>query len=252
MTTLRHCILQENEKLTSLNMELNDNFKTLHENQLCEKSVLQCKLTEMQNEISSLKTECSNLQSKLYNEQTSYKEIETEYLEFKEMTFRSIDKEREHYEHFTQRHSKEVRELKTEIKHLKSKLASAESNATAGANNISTTKQTSAHQGGGTKARTTSVENNQSRPTFHGNSSVPGCRKCGSTVPHPPRQCPARNFVCEGCQKQGHHTINCFHSCRDCGARKALCNMQNCTAKALNCAYCGVKGHLSHVCLQRR
>ena len=64
---LKNCdILQENEKLKSLNMELNDNFKTLHENQLCEKSVLQCKLTEMQNEIASLKIECSNLQLKLF------------------------------------------------------------------------------------------------------------------------------------------------------------------------------------------
>ena len=100
----------------------------------------------MQNEIASLKTECSNLQSKLHNEQTLYKDVETEYLEFIEMTFRSIDKEAEHYKHVTQRHSKEVSELKTEIKHLKSKLATAESNATTGATNISTTKQISAHQ----------------------------------------------------------------------------------------------------------
>ena len=168
------------------------------------------------------------------------------------MTFRAVDKEVEHYNHVNQRRSKEVNELKTEINHLKSKLATAESTATTGATNISTTKQTGAHQGVGINARTMPVENSQSRRPSNGNSSQTGCQKCGSTVPHPPRQCPARNYVCEGCQKQGHHTINCFHSCRDCGARKALCNMQNCTAKALNCAYCGVKGYLSHVCLQRR
>ena len=63
-------------------MELNDNFETLHENQLCEKSVLQCKLTEMQNEIASLKTECSNLQLKLHNEQTLYKEIRGSFGKF--------------------------------------------------------------------------------------------------------------------------------------------------------------------------
>ena len=178
--------------------------------------------------------------------------VETEYLEFKEITFCSIDKEVEHYKHVNQRHSKEVSELKTEIKHLKSKLATAESNATTGATNISTTKQVGAHQGLGNNARTTSMENNQPRSTSHGHSSQTGCKKCGSTVPHQPSQCPARNFVCEGCKKKGHHTNNCRHSCRDCGARKALCNMQKCTAKALNCAYCGVKGHLSHVCLQQR
>ena len=233
-------------------MELKDTLKTMNGNIVRANSEFEHKLTEKQNEIKNLKSECSNLQSKLHHEQTLRKKIETEYLEFKEMTFRSIDKEREHYEHFTQRHSKEVSELKTEIKHLKSKLATAESNATTGATNISTTKQTGAHQGGGNNARTTSAESNPSRSTSHGDSSVPGCKKCGSTVPHLPIQCPARNFVCEGCQKKGHHTINCLHSCRNCGARKALCNMQNCTAKALNCAYCGVKGHLSHVCLQQR
>ena len=45
----------------------------------------------------------------------------------------------------------------------------------------------------------------------------------------------------ESCKKRGHHKINCIHSCRDCGARKVICNKQICTAIALNCAYCGVK-----------
>ena len=71
------------------------------------------------------------------------------------MTFRSIDKEVEHYKHVNQRHSKEVSELKTEIKHLKNKLATAESNVTTGATDISTTKQTGAHQGGVNNTRTT-------------------------------------------------------------------------------------------------
>ena len=169
-------ILQENEKLKSLNMELKDTLKTMNGNIVRANSEFEHKLTEKQNEIKNLKSECSNLQSKLHHEQTLRKKIETEYLEFKEMTFRSINKEREHYEHFTQRHSKEVSELKTEIKHLKSKLATAESNATTGATNISTTKQTGAHQGGGNNARTTSAESNPSRSTSHGDSSVPGCK----------------------------------------------------------------------------
>ena len=200
-----------------------------------------------------MNTESLNLQSKFHHEQTLRKKIETEYKEFEEMTFRAVEKEVEHYKDVNQRHSKEVNELKTEIKQLKSQLARAQSNVTTDATDISDTKQTGAHQGVGNNVRTTSVENNQPRLTSHGRSSKKGCQKCGSTVPYQQSQCPARNFVCEGCKKKGHHTINCLHSCRDCGAIKRICNIQiQCVAKALNCAYCGVKGHLSRVCLQRR
>ena len=184
------------------------------------------------------------------------KKIETEYKEFEEMTLRAVDKEQENYKRVNKEWGQRVNELKKENKQLKSELSKTQTTTCVhmqGATNNPTTQQTGAHQGGGNNAITRSVENIQPRPTSQGNSSVPGCQKCGSTVPHQPSQCPARNFVCEGCKKKGHHTINCLHSCRDCGARKAICNIQiQCVAKRLNCAYCGVKGHLSHVCLQQR
>ena len=44
------------------------------------------------------------------------------------MTFRAVDKEVEHYKDVNQRHSKEVNELKTEIKQFKSEHARAQSN----------------------------------------------------------------------------------------------------------------------------
>ena len=256
---IKICNLQEeNRQLKVSTTELKDNLKTLNEKQICEHSELQCKLTEMHNEIINSKTECARLLSELNNEQILRKKIETEYKEFEEMTFRAVDKEQENYKRVNKEWGQKVNELKNKIKQLKSELSSYKAQTTTcvhmqGATNNTTTKQVGTHQGVGNNARTSSVENNQPRPTSHGNSSVPGCQKCGSTEPHQPSQCPARNFVCEGCKKKGHHTINCLHSCRDCGAIKRICNIQiQCVAKRLNCAYCGVKGHLSHVCLQQR
>ena len=253
------CNLQEeNDKLNLLNTELKDQLRTINEKLVCQISDFQHKLDKKEKELNEIKFECSNLLSKLHDEQTLRKEIETEYSEFQEMTFRAVDKEQENYKRVNKEWGQKVNELKNEIKQLKSELSSYKAQTTTyvhmqGATNNPTTKQVGAHQGVGNNARTSSVENNQPRPTSHGNSSVPGCQKCGSTVPHQPSQCPARNFVCEGCKKKGHHTINCLHSCRDCGAIKRICNIQmQCVAKRLNCAYCGVKGHLSHVCLQQR
>ena len=79
------------------------------------------------------------------------------------MTLRAVDKEVEHYKFVNQRHSQEVNELETKIKHLKSELSRAESNATKGATTSPTTKQVGAHQGLGNNARTTYMENNQRR-----------------------------------------------------------------------------------------
>ena len=89
--------------------------------------------------------------------------------------------------------------------------------------------------------------------TSAGASIVPGCRKCGSTVSHQPRQCPAKNFVCEKCSKKGHRTFNCIHICGGCGAKRTSCNNPaNCVARDMNCAYSSVQRHLDHVCPQKR
>ena len=120
----------------------------------------------MDYETINLKTECARLLSELNSGKILCKKIETEYKEFEEMKFRAVDREVEHYKHVNQLHSKQVKELKTEIKHLKSELARAESNATTGATNNPTTKQTGVHQGVGNNERTTSAEKKQPNTTI--------------------------------------------------------------------------------------
>ena len=197
---MKICNLQEeNRQLKVSTMELKDNCKTLNEKQVCEHSELQCKLTEMHNEILNSKTKSARLLSELNNERILRKKIETEYKE--EMTFRAVDKEQENYKRVDKEWGQKVNELKNEIKLLKSELSSYKAQTTTcvhmqGATNNPTTKQVGAHQAVGNNPRTSSVENNQPRTTSHGNSSVPGCQKCGSTVPHQQSQCPTRNFVC--------------------------------------------------------
>ena len=65
---------------------------------------------------------------------------------------------------------------------------------------------------------------------------------------------PARNFVCEGCLKRGNSAPQNkqFHLWSDIDAW-GICNKEiQCTAIELNCAYCSVKGDLSHVYIERR
>ena len=146
----------------------------------------------------------------------------------------------------------EVNELNTEIKRLKSELSNCGSNASKservhGTTSNSTKVQTCVHQGVGAEMGKTSVEKNQPRTTSVGAGQVQGCRKCGNTVYHPPRLCPAKNFVCEKCSKQGYHIFNCIHICAGCSGKRVSCyDPANCVA------YCSVKGHLAHLCLQKR
>ena len=205
------CNLQEeNNKLNLFNTELKDKLRTINEKLVCQNSDFRHKLDEKEKELNEIKFECSNLQSELHNEQILRKKIETECKEFEEMTFRAVDKEQENYKRVNKEWGQKVNEQKNEINQLKSELSSYKAQTTTcvhmqGATNNQTTKQVGATQGVGKNARTTSVKNKQPRPTSHGNSLVPGCQNCGSTVPHQKSQCPTRNFVCEGCKKKGHH-----------------------------------------------
>ena len=194
-----------------------------------------------------LQTEHSNLQAKLLDEQCLRTEREKEFSDFKEQTYNAVDKEIENHRRTEKLHLQEVNELKTEIKRLKSELSNS------GTTSNSTKVQTGAHQGVGAEMRKTYVENSQPRTTYVGAGQVSGCHKCGNAVYHPPRQCPAQNFMCEKCSKRGHHIFNCIHICRGCGGKRISCyDPANCVAKHMNCAYCSVKGHLAHVCLQKR
>ena len=97
------------------------------------------------------------------------------------------------------------------------------------------------------------VADAHSRPIFYGANLVPRCQRCGSIESHQSSQCLARNFKCGKCSKKGHSTINCKSVCRGCGARpNAYPDPKNCLAIDINYAYGGVKGHLSHTCLELR
>ena len=241
---------EENNKLNSLIAGLKDNLRTMNEqlsHTQSENSELKHRLSDEQSKCMKLQTEHSNLQAELLDEQCLRKERETEFSDFKKQTYNAVDKEIENHRRIEKLHLQKVNELKTEIKRLKSELPNS------GTTNNSTKVQTGAHQGVGSEMGKTSVENNQQRTTSIGAGQVPGCRKCGNTVSHPPRLCPAKNFMCEKCSKRGHHTFNCIHICGGCGGKRISCyDPANCVAKNMNCAYCSVKGHLAHVCLQKR
>ena len=62
---------------------------------------------------------------------------------------------------------------------------------------------TGAHQGVSAEMGKTSVENNQPRTTSVGAGQVPGCRKCGNTVYHPPRLCPVKALCVKSAPSEG-------------------------------------------------
>ena len=256
---MKMCNLQnENGQLKTEIAQLKGQLTSMNEKHVRQDSEFKDKLHKQEGEINSLKTELGKALSDLHHEQTLRKKTETEYSEFQEMTFRAVDKELEHYKHVNKLHSKEVHELKSEVKRLKKELSKAEVNATRKEDiHMATSKppliQTATQRQVDSNMTGTAAENNMTGPIIDCITQVKGCQKCGSKIYHLPRQCPARNFVCEKCKKRGHHTINCLQACSGCGAKKEICSKQlECCGTLLNCAYCNVRGHLLHVCLKKR
>ena len=220
-----------------------------YEKVLCENSKLQSELKGIQNELKSLKTEYSNLQSKFRHEQYLHEETETEYLAFKRHTENATKQQERHNDNINKHNLREISNLKGTIQQLNMELSECKSKTTtSSANKTSTTKQTGAHHGGSLNMPSSQKINQRKSPT------ASGCRKCGSTTPHQPRQCPAKNFVCVKCSKKGHHTINCILICTACAGTKGISckSPADCVAKNMNCAYCNVQGHLDCVCLKKR
>ena len=51
------------------------------------------------------------------------------------------------------------------------------------------------------------------------------------------------------CSKRGHHTLNCLQVCKGCEAKGRLYHrLEDCTAQDMNCIYCNVQEHLTHMC----
>ena len=233
-------------------MDLKEDLKAVNKNLKhieSEKSDIQCRLLEEQTKCAELETECSKLRSELCEEQRLHKDIQTLFSDFKEQTYNAVDKEIEKHRQIEKLHLQKVNELKTEIKSLKSELSNSRTTSN------STKVQTGAHQVGAEMGKI-SVENSQPRTTYVGAGQVPGCRKCRNAVYYPQRLCPAtcvRTLCVKSAPNEGQHTFNCIHICGGCSGKRISCyDPANCVAKDINRAYCSVKGHLAHVCLQKR
>ena len=236
--------LQVENDLWGLNYgDLQDNFEISQKN-----------LKLAQNEISKLN---AMLREEQANIRTLQKKLDTEnYLCREKLQEKAelLDKEKEHRKYLEDQHSQEVHTLKKEISCLKLELDNYKAKPTPTEYYLGThkpkKKQSHAHKKGNSspnekKERTTAVMSHQS----------PGCFKCGSKSPHTASQCPAKNFRCDFCSRQGHHSYSCMDRCGVCGNNKLDHPHSNfserCFMRFQNCGYCHVKGHSSCVCLQK-
>ena len=237
--------LQVENDLWGLNYgDLQDNFE-----------ISQKHLKLAQNEISKLN---DRLREEQANIRTLQKKLDTQNYLCKEKLQEKaelLDKEKEHRKYLEDQHSQEVHTLKKEISCLKLELDNYKAKPTPTEYYLGThkpkKKQSQAHKKGNSspnekKERTTAVMSHQS----------PGCFKCGSKSPHTASQCPAKNFRCDFCSRQGHHSYSCMDRCGVCGNNKLDHPHSNfserCFMRFQNCGYCHVKGHSSCVCLQKR
>ena len=248
----------ENKTLDVLISELTERIRLVTEKVKiieCEKLKLQRLFAEERDTTNMLDNEQLKLMNALSLEKQLHLDVQMEYSKFKEQISQTADKELERCKSVEKEHTQEVNELKSEIKHLKSELSKSRSQPSHNEyvpliTKNSSQRKTSAHQDMDASARKASA-NNRQRPTFCGANLDAGCQRCGSIESDQSSQCPARNFKCGKCSKKGHHTINCKQVCRGCGARPNVCpDPKTCLAIDMNCAYCGVKGHLSHTCLE--
>ena len=240
---------EENVQLRTEITELKGQIRTVNEKLAYMDSEFKSKLNEKQTEIQTLKSESSNLNSKLYHEEYLREEIETEYLAFKRHTENATKQQERHNDNINKHNLREINNLKGTIQQLNMELSECKSKTTtSSANKNLTTNQTGAHHRGSLNMPSSQTINQRKSTT------ASGCRKCGSTTSHQPRQCPAKNFVCAKCSKKGHHTINCILICTACSGIKGISckGPEDCVAKNMNCAYCNVQEHLDCVCLKRR
>ena len=214
---------------------------------------LQCNYNLEQNKLRGAETEILKLKQEIIQGENQQKDI----WNLKEEMCCKFDREIENNERIRKEHSKEVKELKAEIKNLRTQLSICETKQ----ENPSPGSVSAATHNGANATKYAEFANKEgSRGQIHQllsptttNQSLQ-CHRCESLYSaHQPNQCPARNFMCGYCSKRGHHTLNCLRVCRGCGAKGRLYHrLEDCTAQDMNCAYCNVKGHLTHMCLKKR
>ena len=213
---------------------------------------LQCNYNLEQNKLRGAETEILKLKQEIIWGENQQKDI----WNLKEEMCCKFDREIENNERIRKEHSKEVKELKAEIRNLRTQLSLCETkqeNPNRGSVSAATPNGTSATK----YAEFANKEGSRGQihqllsPTTTNQGLQ--CDRCESLYSaHQPSQCPARNFVCGYCSKRGHHTLNCLQVCRGCGAKgRAYHRLEDCTAQEMNCAYCSVRGHLTHMCLKK-
>ena len=240
--------LQVENDLWGLNYgDLKDNFEINQKN-----------LKLSQNEISKLndmlREEQANirtLQKKFDNENYLCREKLQEKAEL-------LDKEKENKKYLEDQHHQEIYKLKNEISCLKIELENYKAKPPPTDSYLGThkpkKKQSQAHKRSNLHVENSSSNEKKGERTtavmLHQN---PGCFKCGRISPHTASRCPAKNFRCELCNQEGHHSYSCMSRFGVCGEYKVKhAHSANCFMRFANCDYCHVMGQLSCVCLQKR
>ena len=216
-------------------------------------SNLHCDIDIQQSKLKTAESEILNLKKEVLFGENKQREISI----LKEEMCNKFNREIENNERIRKEHSKEVKELKAEIRILKAQVSNCDSEQV---NTMQTAIISANHNGTSETVYAEHIIKNVSRGENHQCLSLNlieqdmQCHRCGSLyLVHQPNQCPARNFVCGYCSRRGHHTLNCLRVCRGCGAKGRLYHKpEDCTTQNMNCAYCSVRGHLTHMCLKKR
>ena len=117
---------EENNRLNILSLELTENIRLVTEKVKIiehEKLNLQCLFAEERDTTNMLENEQIKLMNSFSLEKQLHPDVQIEYSNFKEQTSKTADKEIERSRYVEKAHNQEVNELKSEIKHLKSKLS---------------------------------------------------------------------------------------------------------------------------------
>ena len=256
---LRASILNERRKHSELEKEnsylKNERIKGQEKLRDAENLVsnLNGDINKQQNKLTVAESEILNLSKEVLLGENKQRELSC----LKEEMCNKFNREIENNERIQKEHSKEVKELKAEIRNLRTQLSLCETkqeNPNPGSVSAATPNGTSATK----YAEFANKEGSRGQihqllsPTTTNQGLQ--CHRCESLYSaHQPNQCPARNFMCGYCSKRGHHTLNCLRVCRGCGAKgRAYHRLEDCTAQEMNCAYCSVRGHLTHMCLKKR
>ena len=104
------------------------------------------------------------------------------------------------------------------------------------------------------KDKTKLKENNVSVIVSKKQSRNFTCYFCGESKWHPRIRCPAKNKICDFCQKVGHYAKYCLKrnfTCYFCGESKWH-SRSRCLAKNEICDFCQKVGHYAKCCLKRK